>query len=304
MSVLDHRELGGFSECSPPWYFRLGRNLNRHRIRGGDRLLRIARGGGLLDRLAVYPLEHGVALGVPLWRPCNCWDARDVHGYEAELIGALATSISKLEGPVMLIDCGADIGTISVLLAARCRNLTGIVAIEPNRAAFAVLAHNLERLRMPSFVRNAAASDFRGRGRLVEAPDDPSAHAMHVVEDPRGDVAVVRVDDFDLPPGQPCVIKIDVEGTEREVIRGASRTIRGASEVIVAFEAHPRVVRRTGQDPSEVMRTLRDIRRTFTFAADTEGDTALSPDRPFFEQVRPAPIYNVIARAVRDPAAP
>jgi FkbM family methyltransferase len=304
MNELDHKALKDVPETKPPWYFRLGRHMTRRRIRGGARLLRLARERGLLDRLAVYSLDHGVTLRVPLWRPCNCWDEQDVHGYEADLIKALATSISRLAGRVTLIDCGADVGTVCAHLASRCRNLGAIVAFEPNGAAFTVLEQNLASLRVPGRAVHAAVSDFQGTGRMAVASEDPSAHAMHLVADPRGDVRVMRIDDLGLEPGLPCVLKVDVEGGEREVIRGATRTIQHASEVVVAFEAHPKVARRTGQDPTEVMRALLASGRDFTFEVDKERGNWLSADRPFFSQVEPAPVYNVIARSIAGRGAP
>src|SRR5688572_26926640 len=53
---FDLRELSNAPVREAPWYFRLGRYLSRHRIRGGDRLVIEVRKRGLLDRLAVYSL--------------------------------------------------------------------------------------------------------------------------------------------------------------------------------------------------------------------------------------------------------
>lgn len=293
---FDQRVLSDPPISQPPWYFRIGRFLSKRRIRGGDRLLSVARRRGLLDRLVVYSLTPDVALHVPLWRPCNGWDAADVLAYEEDLVHALGNAIDRMAGAVTLVDCGADIGMISARLVARCRNIRAVVAFEPNPAAYGVLVQNLRALGVAGDARRAAVGNFDGRGALVGSADDPSAHAMHVVRRDDGDIAVERIDDLGLGDG-PCVIKIDVEGTEAAVVEGAARTIAGAPEVVVAFEAHPRVARRTGRDPSEVLRALRAL-RPFTFRTDRSPARTVTPDAPFFDQVAPDRVYNVIARSL------
>jgi len=296
MDEFDLRELSDAPVADVPWYFRLGRYLSKRKIRGGDRLLAGVRRLGLLDRLAVYSLG-GVMLHVPLWRPCNQWLEDDVQNYEAAFIRALGAAVSQLSGDVTLIDCGADIGTVSAHLVSRCRNIKRVVAFEPNAAAFGVLKRNLHAMAIATEARHAAVGDFAGRGELTQASQDPSAHAMYIVPSATGSIAVQRVDD--LPhacPGGAHVIKIDVEGTEAAVVRGASDTIRRAGEVIVAFEAHPRVAQREQRDPIEVIEALLAIRR-FAFTIDTTPARSIRADRPIFEQLAPTRVYNVIAHS-------
>lgn len=294
---FDQKELTAAPVGGVPWYFRLGRLLSKHNILGGDRLLAAARRRGLLDQLVVYTLGDIVQLRVPLWRPCNGWLEEDVLQYEAAFMRVLSNSVCQLPGDVTLIDCGADIGTVSAHLLARCRNLRRVIAFEPNRAAYHVLAQNLRAMPIPTEARHAAVGNFAGRGRLVRPPRDPSAHAMYVVADPEGPIEVQRVDDIGLPGGGSCVITIDVEGAEASVVEGAASTIRSAGEVLVAFEAHPRVAQRLGRDPVEVMHALLAIRGDFTFDVDTTPARAVQPDRPLFAQLPPTRVYNVVARS-------
>lgn len=293
---FDLKELTNPPVRDVPWYFRLGCIMSRHKIRGGDRLLSVVRKRGLLDQLAVYSVGS-VQLCVPLWRPCNQWLEDDVRGYEAELMGLLADEIGRMPADVTLIDCGADIGTVSAHLVSRCRNISRVIAFEPNAAAFRVLEQNLRSMRVAPDARHAAVGNFRGRGELVKSPLDPSAHAMFITPCSDGPIAVERIDDLGLPRGGACAIKIDVEGSEASVVEGAAETIRSASDVLVAFEAHPRVAHRLGRDPVEVMHALRAIRSDFTFEADTTPRRSLVADRRLFEQLAPTRVYNVIARS-------
>lgn len=293
---FDLKELANPPVAHVPWYFRLGRFLQRHNIRGGNRLIVEARRRGLLDRLAVYTLGD-LQLRVPLWRPCNQWVEQDVRNYEASFMRVLASEVCLLSGDVTFIDCGADIGTVSAHVVSRCRNVKRVVAFEPNPSAFRVLDANLRSMRIRTEARHAAVGSFDGRGRLTKSPLDPSAHAMYIAPCGDGPIEVQRVDDLQITDGGSCVIKIDVEGTEVAVVEGAAETIRRAGEIVVAFEAHPGVARRLGRDPVEVMHALRAIRPDFTFTVDTTPARALDATRPIFEQLIPNDVYNVIARS-------
>jgi len=293
---FDLKELANAPVDNVPWYFRLGRYLSKHKIRGGDRLLSEARRRGLLDQLVVYPVgPGGVQLRVPLWRPCNEWLEEDVRDYEAAFMRVLSEAVCQLPGPVTLVDCGADIGTVSAHLVSRCRNIQRVLAFEPNPAAHRVLAENLRGLRVRTHAYRSAVGDFTGRGRLIHSPRDPSAHAMFVAPHPEGSVAVTRLDDIPFERGQSLVVKIDVEGTESTVVTGAARTLRNAGDLIVAFEAHPKVAQRLRRDPIEVMSALREQRKNFTFVVDTVPAREINPERRIFDQLPPTRVYNVIA---------
>jgi FkbM family methyltransferase len=295
---FDSKELSGAPVTEAPWYFRLGCFLSRHKIRGGDRLLSAVRRRGLLDRLVVYSIGENVELRVPIWRPCNQWVESDVRNYEFAFMRILSDAVCQLSGPVTLIDCGADIGIVSAHLVARCKNVAAVIAFEPNAAAFRVLAQNLEAMRVRGDARHAAVGNFCGRGRLVSAPYDASAHAMFVVPDSAGAIEVQRVDELEIAHRTACVIKIDVEGSEVSVVEGASRTIREASQIVVAFEAHHAVAKRSGRDPVEIMHALLAIRNDFTFEVDTLTSRRIVAERNIFDQLPPHRVYNVLARSI------
>jgi FkbM family methyltransferase len=291
---FDTRHVAHPKVAEVPWFFRLGRFLARHKIRGGFRLVSEARRWGLLDRLALYTV-NGVELRVPLWRPCNEWDELDVHAYEAPLMSSLREAVRKLPPATTLVDCGADIGIVSAHLVANCHNISRVVAFEPNAAAYELLAANLDAMPVHASARYAAVGAFSGRGRLVPDKEDPSAHAMYVERCDDGPIDVEAIDALELPAGGGCVLKIDVEGSEPSVLAGAMRTIRDARAAVVAFEAHPRVSRRTGEDPIMMMRALRALRPDFEFSIDKAPQLEVRLDRPLFEQLPPARVYNVVA---------
>lgn len=280
--VLDDAPLA----TEAPWYFRLGRFLSKRNIRGGDRLLLEARKRGLLDRLVVYSLVDDVQLVVPLWRACNAWDQDDVRAHDAAFVRGLSGAIRELPGRVTLIDADADIGTLAAHLVTRCKNIVAVAAFEPNRTAHAVLSQNLRGLPVRADAHHGVLGSFSGIGKRV---------GTDVVPDDGGTIVVERVDDLGIRAGTSCALRFGVEGRERPVLAGATRTIREAGALLLAFETDPRIARRTGRDPVEIMRELLEI-RSLRFEIDTTPVRALIADRPLFEQVPPDRVYNVIAR--------
>jgi FkbM family methyltransferase len=254
-------------------------------MRGGYRLLSLTRRLGMLDRVVRYRIADDMTLDVPISRPENAGARADVFRYQTEMIDDLVATVTSMSGPVTFIDCGADIGLVSVLVAARCPDrVEAILAIEPNEAARRILDVNLRRLPCATRAYGAAVSDFNGRGKLAAPPYDSSDHALYLVPAADGDVDVITVDDLPIPPRRAIVMKLDVEGAEHAALRGAKQTLLGAAEFAVSLEAHPRVTERTGIDPIEVVRFLEGLRpcsvRTSEFP-----DIRISTAQPFFSQV-------------------
>ena len=87
--------------------------------RGGYKLLNIAQRRGWLDKVVRYQISPNVTIDVPVFRPENRWTAGHVNAYERELVEDLTAAARAAAGAPVLVDCGADIGTISVLVTAR-----------------------------------------------------------------------------------------------------------------------------------------------------------------------------------------
>lgn len=284
-----------YARTRPPWSFRLATFLNRHRIRGGYRLLDTAAALGWLDELVRYELANGVAILVPLARRENRWTREEVEQYEWRPVALFCERLTALAGPVRLVDCGADIGLFAARVAARVPGLVEVLAFEPNAEAHRVLLENVALLGRPARAQRAALGSARGRGVLQSVARDRSAHAQFVVGAPAGggDFDVLCIDDLALPRDAALGLKIDVEGSEWEVLRGAQRTLSEVPHFVIAFEAHREVCRRTGLDPCELLRWLARLRPIEYIVAERR-DLAVDPARPFFEQVDAPPICNLV----------
>jgi FkbM family methyltransferase len=281
----------------PPWQFRLGKALNRRGWRGGWWLVQLARAHGLLDRVVQYDVGAGVTVDVPLARPENCFDLRDVLTYEAQFIACLTSVVRDWPAPITFVDCGADIGLFASLFLRRCPHVERIVAFEPNAAAHACLVENVRRLGVRSEARQAAVSDFSGRGELHRPVYDPhSDYARFLVRTAQGPIVVERIDDVVPCRGANLVVKIDVEGGELSVLRGARLALAEATRVAIGFEAHVQVVRRTGTDPIEIVRAVQAMRPCRVVVSEAP-DRDVRLDRPFFEQFHDRSVYNIVCVA-------
>jgi len=282
----------------PPLLFAIDKFMMRHRIRGAWRLFEFLKKRGYFDRKVVrYKIGRGISAHVPIYRPERRWDRYDLLHYEPELIDMLEREAAAGDAPLTVIDCGADLGLISMLLTARIARISRVIAFEPSEDEISLLRKNLAGLPVASEVIEAAVSDFSGRGELRRPEYDAYNQARYLACVVGGGFEVRTLDSLELA-AQDLLIKIDVEGGERAVIRGARATIARATKIIVATEAHPLVAARTGIDPISVLQELASI-RPFGFTVCETGQTDLDLSRSFFDQL-PEKLYicNVVAVSI------
>ena len=250
---------------------------------------------GLLNCVVRYEVTESLTVDVPLYRPENWWDPEEVRAYESSLVDALCAAAGAKPGPLRLVDCGAEIGLFSVLMAARLPQIAHVIAIEPDPAAIEILETNIARLPIPGEARLAAVGETPGRGRLEHPETDDSAHAQFIVTDANGPTEILRIDDLGLPRDGTLLLKLDVEGAELAVLEGARQTLSEVADFVVAIEAHSQVAARTGGDPIECLRLLESI-RPCQFSIAERPEVALSTERGFFDQMKEG-IYNVVCVA-------
>jgi FkbM family methyltransferase len=280
----------------PPLLFTIDKFMMRHRIRGAYRLFEILKKRRYFDRKVIrYEIERGIVVHVPIFRPERRWDRFDLMHYEPELIGMLTTEARASDAPLTIIDCGADLGLVSMLLTARLMRVSRVIAFEPSEDEIPLLRKNLAGLPIQSDVVQAGVSDCAGQGVLRRPAYDGYNQARYVEHANNGGFEIVTLDSIEVP-AEDLLIKIDVEGGEQAVVRGAKKTIAKSPRVIVATEAHPLVAARTGIDPISVLQELAAI-RPFRFTVCETGQSNLDLSRPFFEQL-PEKFYNCNVVAV------
>ncbi len=182
---------------------------------------------------------------------------RDAIGYSILTTGmfdpAVSETLHRLIDPGdLVVDVGANVGYLTGLAATRVGTIGTVVAYEPHPRVFDRLRANAARWAAgdtPSTghieVRAAAVSDHAGTARLAFGPhfdDNMGLAALHTNGEAIGDtdllpVPVERLDDAagDRDIG---VLKIDVEGHEPEVLRGAERLLATGRIRDIVFEDH------------------------------------------------------------------
>ncbi|MFO0818159.1 MAG: FkbM family methyltransferase [Pirellulales bacterium] len=287
----------------PPWHFRLAKAINRRLGRGGFHLIEWAERLGALSYDVRYDMGAGITLDLPLDRRPNQWTLAEVLGYEQAFVEVLSQVAETLPSPVRWIDVGADIGILTALLARRSSRIVEAWAFEPNPEPFDYLKRNVARLPFPTHPFRAAVSKHSGRGRLVHSPSDSSPHAMFLEMVADGALDVVRLDDAVSASNESwnsgsVMIKVDVEGGELDVLRGAEQLLRRVPRWCIALEAHADVARRTGVDPAVCIRWLRTLRPIQASIAECPK-VLIDWDRDYFEQMPDGPrISNLVCVTV------
>jgi len=152
----------------------------------------------------------------------------------------------RLATPGMLaIDAGSNIGYVSLLLASAGGSTSRIVAFEPHPEVVESLAANVELNRGRPWlatleIRQMALGSRAGTARLVWDESFPSNRGTARIgegSDSGCEVSVTSIDEA-FPESEIRILKVDVEGHELEVLRGAERALVDRRIQFIVFEAH------------------------------------------------------------------
>lgn len=190
-------------------------------------------------------------------------DVRDRLQAELYLTGAweprIQNFIVERVGPGgTFVDVGANVGLTSLSVAARLAG-TGvrIHAFEPSEANARAFRSNLDRnAALAAAVRLTAVAVGAEAGELALRFGGESGH-HHLTTDGNGDalVPVVSLGDYAAEHDLHSIdcLKVDVEGWEVEVLRGAEPLLREHRIRAVVCEVEDVLLRRAGSSPRELV---------------------------------------------------
>lgn len=161
----------------------------------------------------------------------------------------------------VLIDVGANQGLYS-LLASRLSPQGSIFAVEPDPDLHLCLEQNIftNGLKNIRAIR-CAASDRPGMlrfapGRLNRGDNRVQAQAQDQSSAVSFEVPANRLDDL-VPATKVDLLKVDVQGWEIPVLKGAERILSENRSIIVLIEFWPFGLRAAGFEPPELLDRLK-----------------------------------------------
>jgi FkbM family methyltransferase len=161
------------------------------------------------------------------------------------------------DGP--LLDVGANVGLVSLLLAQRYPERT-VHAFEPNPSTYVTLTDNVALNGAARVCCHEMAVADRTGSLLFDADPNARGTAGIALEPAQysTSVASVTLDDFCVSNGIDRIgfLKVDVEGYETLVFRGAERVLGEIRPAIIYFEVCPVLADRAGFDSLEPARLL------------------------------------------------
>ncbi len=188
---------------------------------------------------AIFPILQGSCRGLK-WivgsATKGCW----LGSYEKSKQDQIASCLKTGD---TFFDIGANVGFYTLLASRRVGVSGTVVAFEPAGTNFSFLTQHVGMNSLKNArLLNYAVSDEDGHAFFESGPNRAMGHIS-----PNGSVRVrtVRLDTAmeqeQLPP--PNCIKIDVEGAEVSVLRGAANTLRRYRPLIFLATHSPEVHR-------------------------------------------------------------
>jgi len=143
----------------------------------------------------------------------------------------------------LFVDVGANIGSYSILAASGVG--TRVIAIEPIPSTFSILKQNirLNGLEGQVVARHLGLSNNASELRFTTTQDTTN-HVLGDSEKAQGEtIDVTTLDNLLEGEAIPAVIKIDVEGYEFAVLKGAKRTLSSPGLLAVIMETNSSGIR-------------------------------------------------------------
>ncbi|WP_339722068.1 FkbM family methyltransferase [uncultured Paraglaciecola sp.] len=285
------------NKCFAPWINAILVLLQTKEWRGKHRFyLWLAKDFG--NKVITHNIDNR-PFSVPVGEWCF-WLEKGPENYYLKEFLPFCDVLNQLNAPFTLFDLGADIGTVSSLVAVHCENLKNVVAFEPNPKSFEVLTFNLDNLKQPVQCVKSAVSNFDGFATFHADPERLNDHEGYIDNSGEGDTVVTSLDNWqakqnltdDFLLQDSLALKIDVEGQEIQLIEGAKTLIESAQKVIILIEVHPEVLARTQHTADDLFASAEKYRE-FDWIVPLYDNTAIDRQLSLFEQV-PIGQYDII----------
>lgn len=159
----------------------------------------------------------------------------------------------NLSGKVV-VDVGANVGIFSLQVAMATRDTSEVLAVEAHPVIASFLRRNilLNRFEKIKVVSKAVGAD-KERVLLSNLRGDDMNHVT-LSNHNSIEVEQITLDDLTIDYEEIYLLKIDVEGGEYQVLRGAKKTLKKTKYLLVEY--CPKAYQRSGFKLSQVIQIL------------------------------------------------
>jgi FkbM family methyltransferase len=178
---------------------------------------------------------------------------------ELKLVGEL------LKPGMSVVDVGANIGLYSLLAALRTGPTGRVWAFEPSSESASRLKRNLQLNRCEDVeVIRLALSDTTSSAFLVSDSGFGDAYRYLRPDTANADGEVVNVTTLDAwaaanAVGQIDFLKVDIEGGEYRMFKGAREFLSSSPELVIMFECEEDWSSRAGWKPEDLYKFLKTL---------------------------------------------
>src|SRR5438105_12480361 len=180
--------------------------------------------------------------------------------------GEIAYFRSRFGAEMTLVDVGANVGLYSALALSTPGFRGRVLAIEPHAESRVYLQKTIQSNAAPSgaaMVCELAASDHPGTLTLYKNPENKGDNRVYPDPLLHGEetIGADTLDNICRRHGISAAqfIKVDVQGAEVKVVRGASGLLAASVDCILMTEFWPYGLARCGGDGLEYLEMLRDL---------------------------------------------
>lgn len=203
--------------------------------------------------------------------------------------------LNLLRPGMVFFDIGANAGLFAIAAAKKIGG-KGIFAFEPCSSTCEMLKRNLRLNRLSDVhVAQIALGDSVGEGVLqINAPGKDGLNTMGHAAHPdsrivaQEDVRITTVDVFMKEHNLPCVdvMKVDIEGAELMLFRGARDLLERSDAPIILYEGFGFLTRGFGYHPVEILWFLESCGYSlFALNSDTGEISELKSDYQYDSMV-------------------
>jgi len=209
---------------------------------------------------------------------------------------------SRFQADMTFVDVGANVGLYSALALSTPGFRGRVLAIEPHRESRVYLEKTIQSnaaAGASTAIVGLAASDRAETLTLYQNPDNKGDNRVYPDPLLHGG-ETVGADTLDNICRQHGIasagfIKIDVQGAEAKVVRGASGLLSASSDCILMTEFWPYGLARCGADGLEYLEMLRDLGfRLYELSGNRGTLTAISTPRQLVERTQGRRYANLV----------